>query len=661
MTKGLERKEEFQKVKMAAFLRDLHKLAKEDQKKRIVEFTNSREDLLAMQQAIRSNKRSKADGTLTLTNEELKNLPPVKALHILDALHSGERFTSECLMRIAKAAVSHFQTEDTVVDIRKKRPKLKTLTVVGDIHGSLSCLLSVIDLIRIRQLHEDEEETRAVVFDGDFVDRGKHSLEVLMTAVLLKLSHKDNVFVLRGNHEDTMTASTYGFLEEIEDKYGQQTGDEIWYEFGYLFASFPICARTNKAVVLHGGIPSADFSLAKVNKVAASTRCSIKTTADPYDDDEELLQGILWSDPAEEDGIEQSERGAGFMFGPDIAREFLQREGLQYLIRAHEPFEEGTYTHDVGDGKAVITIFSTANYPFGEGTNNGAVLFLNEQTGEYKTPNFIHKDLGEISHKDHAKAVLSQFVEGSRSQLARAFGEKQDRKGYVSVKVWVSVMASTLELPDIPWLELQPDLAPTDPGTNNIDWREFIKHFTSRPTAMDDLEQDQLSLLQKHKDKFLNIFELMDSDGNGTLDKDEFVSGIKMLSEQIGQSLPGNPKDLFKVFDVNGDGEISINEFCKALEESAELKHVTESIDTQTMDALQKNNEMLVMAFKYLDTDKSGAIDRDEFQRGIDLLNKRLSGSGRVKIDPNELFDLLDADGNGEIDVKEFNQMFRHI
>lgn len=63
---------------------------------------------------------------------------------------------------------------------------------------------------------------------------------------------------------------------------------------------------------------------------------------------------------------------------------------------------------------------------------------------------------------------------------------------------------------------------------------------------------------------------------------------------------------------------------------------------------MQQNNEMLVLAFKYLDTDRSGAIDRDEFKRGINLLNKRLPERNKLG-DPMELFDLLDEDGNGEI------------
>ena len=75
--------------------------------------------------------------------------------------------------------------------------------------------------------------------------------------------------------------------------------------------------------------------------------------------------------------------------------------------------------------------------------------------------------------------------------------------------------------------------------------------------------------------------------------------------------------------------------------------------DTQIM-GLKENHEMLLLAFKYLDADRSGAIDRTEFQRGVDLLNSRMHKSGggsggKLVEDAEELFDLMDIDGDGEI------------
>ena len=66
---------------------------------------------------------------------------------------------------------------------------------------------------------------------------------------------------------------------------------------------------------------------------------------------------------------------------------------------------------------------------------------------------------------------------------------------------------------------------------------------------------------------------------------------------------------------------------------------------------------MLMSIFKLLDKDGSGEIDGEEFQLGIQLLNKRLPAVSQFK-DPDALFRALDADGNGTIDLDEFAQIF---
>ena len=100
-------------------------------------------------------------------------------------------------------------------------------------------------------------------------------------------------------------------------------------------------------------------------------------------------------------------------------------------------------------------------------------------------------------------------------------------------------------------------------------------------------------------------------------------------------------------------GDISIEEFSNALSQSKMLRGIGDKLsDTQIL-GLKENHEMLLLAFKYLDTDRSGAIDRTEFQRGVDLLKSRMSknggSGGKLVEDAEELFDLMDIDGDGEI------------
>ncbi len=49
------------------------------------------------------------------------------------------------------------------------------------------------------------------LFNGDFVDRGPWSVEVLFLLLSLKLLHPKHFFLARGNHEAEEINKLYGF------------------------------------------------------------------------------------------------------------------------------------------------------------------------------------------------------------------------------------------------------------------------------------------------------------------------------------------------------------------------------------------------------------------------------------------------------------------
>ena len=78
-------------------------------------------------------------------------------------------------------------------------------------------------------------------------------------------------------------------------------------------------------------------------------------------------------------------RGKGIFFGRDISQDFLRREDLKYLVRGHEEIEEGVLDLSCGDGRSVITVFSTVDPESGD--NLGGVVNLSND-GTYTAVRF---------------------------------------------------------------------------------------------------------------------------------------------------------------------------------------------------------------------------------------------------------------------------------
>ena len=219
------------------------------------------------------------------------------------------------------------------------------LTIVGDIHGQLYDLIHILDESGL------PSATNKYVFNGDFVDRGPSGVEVMVILMAFHAVFPESVCLNRGNHEDYAICCVYGFQEECCNKYDEVTFGMFVEVFQYL----PLFAVVNQTVlVVHGGlfhstkisldeladINRSDFSLKDLPQSGESLEPIPRENKRDFL--KQLQRDALWSDPTNEDtGISQSSRGAGVMFGMDIADRFLKDNNLSMIFRSHECVQHG--------------------------------------------------------------------------------------------------------------------------------------------------------------------------------------------------------------------------------------------------------------------------------------------------------------------------------
>ncbi|KAJ3558817.1 hypothetical protein NM688_g697 [Phlebia brevispora] len=249
-----------------------------------------------------------------------------------------------------KAAREVFLNQPTLIELS---PPVK---IVGDVHGQYS------DLIRLFEMCGFPPASN-YLFLGDYVDRGKQSLETILLLLCYKIKYPENFFLLRGNHECANVTRVYGFYDECKRRCNIKT----WKTFIDVFNCLPIAAIVaSKIFCVHGGLSPSLHHMDDIKRIQRPTDVP----------DYGLLNDLLWSDPSDTAADwEDNERGVSYCFGKAPINDFLVRYDMDLICRAHMVVEDG---YEFWNDRTLVTVFSAPNY-CGEFDNYGACMSVSEE------------------------------------------------------------------------------------------------------------------------------------------------------------------------------------------------------------------------------------------------------------------------------------------
>lgn len=244
----------------------------------------------------------------------------------------------------------------------------------GDLHGDIKSLTTFLKDLKDKKVLSEKNPFRIrysnvyLVFLGDYTDRGKYGVEVLYTLMRLKLENFDQVFLVRGNHEDMAITARYGFLSELGAKFGE--GSKKMIAVSRLYDLLPVVlyvgCNNDFIQCCHGGVEigytphrllqhSSDVSyewidnlaqLTNFNALPLKARNSFDVRAQAVLKDFVATQpvevGFLWNDfKVDPQELTSYYSGRGFEYGKESTQAVLLQQSSSHaringIFRAHQ-------------------------------------------------------------------------------------------------------------------------------------------------------------------------------------------------------------------------------------------------------------------------------------------------------------------------------------
>ncbi|XP_062410346.1 serine/threonine-protein phosphatase with EF-hands 2-like [Sardina pilchardus] len=540
----------------------------------------------------------------------------------------------------------------------------KEITICGDLHGHLE------DLLLIFYKNGLPSMETSYVFNGDYVDRGKNSIEILLILFAFLLLYPNDVYLNRGNHEDHMVNLRYGFTKEVLGKY-RLHGKKILKLLQKIFSWLPLATVIDqKVLIVHGGISdTTDLSIiAKMDrhrylsslKPPKQRRYLAKSKV--CDDDSEVVEeggaggaslgsverrrvcSLTHSSPSASLHRSMSQRRSLQAFSGGGVEEELQERRRQAGLSVSDDdpsvCSEAELTEaveaDAEEWKQLVDLLWSDPMSLDGCVPNevrGGGCYWGPDVTE-EVLNRHHLQLLIRSHECkqegyefcHNRRVLTIF------SASNYYEEGSNRGAYIRLG------------PDLIPLVIQYQATRT---TRDLTLRQSVGR-TER-SALRALREQFFA----HKSDLMCVFQQYDPDNTGLISLKDWAVAMetvlhlalpwRVLRSQLVSSTQDGMLDYHSWFK-----ELAINQPNK------ELAH------TNVLETLYKHHSNLETIFRIIDSDNSGLISFEEFRQTWKLLSSHL----KMEISDEAIVDLahsIDFNHDGSIDINEFMEAFRLV